>query len=150
MRFVHFYIFSALRISVVIFYNSLENTRYMQYIQRGKKLSLLLAFCCFFGFSYGHNQVLDIKLQPLQYSTPHLSKNKVLVIGLWQGYFASSIQRMGQKYLPLSRSLLQVSKQKELPSLPSIVVDDVIVMVHDRPNPFYIKGMSHHLERSPG
>lgn len=122
----------------------------MQNIQRGKRLGLLLIFCCFFGLSYGHNQVLDIKLQPRENSTPHLNKDKALFLGIWQGYFTSSIQRMSQKYLPLSRSLLQEAKQKELPSLPSIVVDDVIVMVHDQPNPFQLKGMSHHFERSPG
>ncbi len=122
----------------------------MQNIQRGKRLGLLLVFCCFFGLSYGHNQVLDIKLQAREYSTPHLNKDKALFLGIWQGFFASSIQRMSQKYLPLSRTLLQESKQKELPILPSIVVDDVIVMVHDQPNPFYSKGMSHHFERSPG
>lgn len=122
----------------------------MKYLCFGKKSSLLLALICLVQFGFANTldhsfEPQDSKLIVIQEDSQHPQKT-----GLQHGHLESSIRLKSQKYAPLTKTIYEVRKKQPALYLPSIVVDDVIVMLHDTPHSLYTKTSRSNLERSPG
>ena len=122
----------------------------MKYFGFGKKICLLLVWICLvhFGFAAGTmysptapTQEQDTYKPESQFPAKH---------SLRQAHQERSIEIIRLKYAPLTEVIYEVQKKQEKILLPNIVVDDVIVMLQDRPHSLYTKHSRPHLERSPG
>lgn len=125
-----------------------ENTRFMQYPCYVKKIIALLAFVCTIQFGFA-----SIPCQPIQRPEAKLlmhASQKPNKSGLQDGHQESSITLKYLKYLSLAKAIYEEKAQQQKLSMPGIVVDDVIVMLHDTPHSLYSKTTPLHLERSPG
>lgn len=114
----------------------------MKYFGFGKKISLLLVGICLVHF---------IVAAPALSKETYKPESQVPVTqGLQYDHQESTIEVIKLKYAPLTEVIHEVRKKKEKLLLPSIVVDDVIVMLQDSPHSLYSKSSRQHYERPPG
>lgn len=120
----------------------------MQYPCYVKKIIVLLAFVgtvqLGLASAPGHIiQPIDNESLVHQTQQPHKPKCQ-------DGHQESSITIKYLKYLTLAKVIYEEkAKEQKLP-MPGIVVDDVIVMLHDTPRSLYTRTTPLYLERSPG
>lgn len=122
----------------------------MQYPRYVKKITLLLALvgAVQLGFAFAPSHII----QPLEASLlrEQVECHEPRKSGLRDGQLESSITHKFLKYLPLAKAIYEEKGQQQKILMPGIVVDDVIVMLHDTPQSLYTKTDPLSLERSPG
>ncbi len=114
----------------------------MKYFGFGKKIGLLLVGICLVHFTFAAPALSKETYKP---------ESQVPVKqSLQYDHQESSIEVIKLKYAPLTEVIYEARKKQEKLLLPSIVVDDVIVMLQDSPHSLYSKTSRLHYERSPG
>lgn len=122
----------------------------MKYFGYGKKIGLILVWICLvhFGFAAGTTHALEapaIEKETYKPQSQFPAKQ-----ALRYDHQESSIEVIKSKYAPITEAIYEARKKQEKILLPSIVVDDVIVMLQDSPHSLYSKSSRLHYERSPG
>ncbi|NRB48047.1 MAG: hypothetical protein HRU41_10275 [Saprospiraceae bacterium] len=122
----------------------------MKYFGFGKKISLLLVWICLVHFGFAAETTYSIEAPLLEKETYKPESQSPAKSALQHGHQESSIDLIRLKYAPLLELIIEADKKQEKILLPSIVVDDVIVMLQDSPHSLYSKTSRPPYERSPG
>lgn len=122
----------------------------MKYFGFGKKISLLLVWICLVHFGFATETTYSIEAPLLEKETYQPERQSPAKSVLQHGHQESSIELIRLKYAPLTDVIIEANEKQEKLLLPSIVVDDVIVMLHDSPHSLYSKTSRPRYERSPG
>lgn len=122
----------------------------MKYLGFGKKIGLLLVWICLAHFTFAAGTTYSLETPALERETYQPASQVPVKQALNYEHQESSIEVIKLKYAPLTEVIYEVRKKQEKILLPSIVVDDVIVMLQDAPHSLYSKSSRLHYERSPG
>lgn len=122
----------------------------MKYFGFGKKIGLLLVWMGLVHFGFAAEATYAVEVPALAQETYKPESQFPAKQVLRHGHQESSIEIIRLKYAPLTEVIYEAHKKKEKILLPSIVVDDVIVMLQDTPHSLYTKISRPHYERSPG
>ena len=122
----------------------------MQYFCFGKKIGLWLVFICLVQLGFARTVVPVLKPLDGKQIACQTESQQPQRSGLQAGDLESSIQLKHLKYVPLTKIIYEETKRHHKLLLPGVVVDDVIVMLHDAPHSLYTKTSPPGLERSPG
>lgn len=137
--------------------NFLENPRTMRYFLKGKKILLLCFLSCLFFQAWSCPLATENHHQPLLYQSTKHFYNAPLVLSLWESQSDKLNQKVllelfGKKDVPgsIRKKSPKQKEKKDLPSQQGIIVDDVIVMVSDKPFDLHLHDNRLFWDHSPG